>query len=78
MNLDLKLEIYDLTKEENSLLEISTFIVKNMESKDNYLHLIHLSRVELLKEEIGQLLKQQELCYLRMMYQKPFGEKQSI
>ena len=35
-----------------------------------------LSKIELLKEEIDKLLKQQELCYLRVMYQFFFGEKQ--
>ena len=67
-----------MIEEDNSLLKNSISTTKNMESGDNCLHLIHLSRMRLLKEEENQLLKQQEPCYLKMMYQRPFGEKQSI
>ena len=46
-----------MIEEENSLLDNSISTMKNMELGDNYLHLIHLSRMVLLKEEIDQLLK---------------------
>ena len=59
-------------------LENSIFTVKRMESRDDCLHHIDLSRMRLLKEERDYLLKQQELYYLRMMHQRHFGESQSI
>ena len=51
MNLELKSRALDLIEEENSLLENSISTVKSMESRDNYLRLIHLSRMGLLKEQ---------------------------
>ena len=67
-----------MIEEENSLLENSTSTMKSMESRDIYPHLIHLRRMGLLKGEIDQLLKQQEICYLRMMYQRHSRGKKSI